>query len=197
MKRLKIALIGIAASSMLMASQGEVRPVKKVEEKEIAQVVKTGKEASGLLLKTLGGNMKKHMKAGGPADALSFCATNAASLTAKVDERLGENVSVKRITLKPRNPANEAEGDERKVLEALQTLQDAGVKLPRHLVQKTKSGYRYYKPLTISKKVCLKCHGAHLDPALARQIKKIYPTDKATGYRMGDLRGAVVVDIRK
>ncbi len=185
---------------MLFASHHEARAPGakgKAADEGAAQAVKAGKEASRLLLKTLGGNMKKRMKAGGPADALSFCSMKAAELTAEVDGRLGEKVSVKRITLKPRNPANMAEGDEKEILEALENLKRNSVVLPKYLLQKTESGYKYYKPLLINKKVCLKCHGRNIAPALQAEIKKIYPTDKATGYRMGDLRGAVVVTIEK
>jgi len=199
MKFKRLALIGLMASTMLFASQGEPKAMETKAQRggEISEVVKTGNAASKLLLKTLGGNLKKHLKAGGPADALNFCAMNAAALTAEVDEKLGKDVTVKRITLKPRNPANEAEGDERKVLEALELLQEAGVRLPRHLVQKTETGYKFYKPLKVAKKVCLKCHGSNIDPKLQESIKKLYPTDKATGYKMGDLRGAIVVTITK
>lgn len=194
MKIGKILLIGLMSSAMLFASNGET---KKRGNGEISQIVKTGNEASKLLLKTLGGNLKKHMKKGGPADALNFCATNASKLTAEVEEKLGKNVTIKRITLKPRNPANEATNDERKVLEALQTLYETGVRLPRHLIQKTDNGYKFYKPLKIVKKVCLKCHGTNIDPKLKKTIAKFYPTDKATGYKMGELRGAIVVTIKK
>jgi hypothetical protein len=160
-------------------------------------VVSTGNAAAKLLMQTLGGNLKKHLKHGGPAEALEFCAMHASELTAKVDNELGKKVSIKRITLKPRNPANEAQGDERAVLEALEKLHKADVRLPRHLIEKTKTGYKYYKPLIINKKLCLVCHGEHINPALEAKIKKIYPTDKATGYKMGDLRGAIVVEIGK
>ena len=191
----KLILIGLVGSSLLFANQMEHKKMKP--KREISKVVEIGNHASKLLLKTLGGNLKKHMKKGGPIEALHFCATNAAKLTAQVDEKLGKNVSIKRITLKPRNPANEATGDERKVLEALQTLHDAKVRLPRHLIQKTANGYKYYKPLKISKKVCLKCHGTNIDPTLKKEIAKYYPTGKATGYKFGDLRGAIVVTITK
>jgi len=194
MKIGRVLLIGLMASAMLFASDGGT---KKRGNGEISQIVKSGNEASKLLLKTLGGNMKQHMKKGGPADALNFCAMNAAKLTDEVAKKLGKNVDVKRISLKPRNPANEAEKDERKVLEALQMLQEAGVRLPRHLIQKTATGYKFYKPLKITKKVCLKCHGTNIDPKLEKTIAKFYPTDKATGYKMGDLRGAIVVTIKK
>ena len=189
-------LIGIAALAATLLSVSHADE-KKHHDKAARKAVKIGKKASKKLLKTLGGNLKKHMKAGGPADALAFCAANAADLTAKVDHEMGKKVSVKRITLKPRNPANEAQGDERKILESLETLNRAGVKLPGHLLQKTATGYKYYKPLLINKKVCLKCHGGNIAPKLKAAIDKHYPTDKAHGYKMGDLRGAIVVDIQK
>ncbi len=197
MKLMKIATIGLMSSALLFAAGGEGHHHGGKKNSEIKKVVKIGNHASKLLLKTLGGNLKKHLKAGGPADALNFCSMNAADLTAKVDNELGKDVSIKRITLKPRNPANEATGDEKAVLEALQTLNENHVRLPRHLVQKTQNGYKYYKPLRITKKVCLKCHGTNIDPKLKAEIAKRYPSDKATGYKMGDLRGAIVVTIKK
>ncbi len=191
----------MAAAALLFASQTLYAEKEGAKHKgcdsEMKEVIKTGKEASMTLLKTLGGNMKKHMKAGGPKDALSFCSVNAAGLTADVSAKFGEGVDVKRITLKPRNPANMAEGSEKEILEALETLKRNGVKLPRYLIQKEGSGYKYYKPLVINKKVCLKCHGTSMEKGLMAEIKKRYPTDKATGYKMGDLRGAIVVTIEK
>ena len=56
---------------------------------------------------------------------------------------------------------------------------------------------KVYKPLMINKKVCLKCHGDITNEKLKNTIAKKYPEDKATGYKMGDIRGAVVVTIKK
>ena len=194
MKPSKLALIGLVASSMLMASHGAEKKTQK-NANEYQKIVRIGNEASKKLLKTLGGNLKKRMKAGGPTEAFAFCSAHARELTEKVNTQLPSGIKVKRITLKPRNPLNDAKGDERAILEALDTLNRNGVRLPSHLVQKTADGYRFYKPLKIGKKVCLKCHGTHIDPKLDEQIGKTYKMDKARGYKMGDLRGAIVVDI--
>jgi len=196
----KMAVAGLMTSVVLFASQGNESPMSQKGKRgngKISQVAKTGYSATKLLMKTLSGNLKEHMKSGGPSEALNFCALNASKLTAKVNKELGKNVSVKRITLKPRNSANAAANDERKILEALQTFHEAGVRLPRHLIQKTDDGYKFYKPFKITKKVCLKCHGSDIDPKLKKTIAKFYPTDKATGYKTGDLRGAIVVTIKK
>ena len=41
--------------------------------------------------------------------------------------------------------------------------------------------------------VCLKCHGENIDPAVKAKLGELYPNDKATGYKLGDLRGAFTV----
>ncbi len=162
-------------------------------------VVKKGQEVSSALLKTLGMNMKKHMKAGGPVDAAKFCNSEAYSLTLGVDKEYGKNVSVKRISLKNRNSANAAIGHEKSILESLETLQDSGVVLPSYVVERVNvDTYKFYKPLIINKQVCLKCHGdISKNPKLSTFFSGAYPKDKATGYKLGDLRGAIVVKIKQ
>ncbi|WP_457747351.1 Tll0287-like domain-containing protein [Sulfurimonas sp.] len=192
MKILKsIALMSIATALLLAAPQGK-------KDAEFKGIIQMGKKSSKLLLKTLGTNMKKNMKDGGVMKALDFCSQEAYTLTEQVNKKLPKGVRVKRISSQYRNPANKPEGNEAKVLEALKTLQDANVILPRQIVEKIDTHtYKYYKPLVIKKKVCLKCHGNIQDVELRRAIEERYPIDKATHYKMGDLRGAVVVTIKK
>lgn len=187
-------LSGLLTSTVILANPYESK------QEELASVVETGQKSSMLLLKTLGGNLKKHMKAGGPMEAAEFCTTNAYPLTDKVSSDLGKDVTVKRISLNYRNPANKpATNEETAVLNTFQTLQDNKVLLPEYLVEQVdKDTYKYYKPLSINKGVCLKCHGnISKNTKLAAYIVKNYPEDKATGYKMGDLRGAIVVTVKK
>ena len=168
------------------------------QQEEMQSVVATGQKAASELIKTLGSNLKKELQANGPVAAAKFCSANAFSLTSSVGDAFGETVSVKRVSLKERNPSNRPEADEKAVLEALQSLKEAGVVLPEYLVQQSGAdSYKYYKPLSINKEVCLKCHGEMKNKELGDYLHEIYPADKATGYRMGDLRGAIVVEIRK
>ncbi len=162
-------------------------------------VVKTGNEVSMSLLKALGKNLKQHMQKEGAVGAAKFCNEQAFLLTEFTDKKAGDDVSVKRISLKDRNPANRPEGSEKTVMDALQTLQDNNVILPKFLVERVnKNTMKYYKPLSINKGVCLKCHGnITKNQKLSKFMKDYYPDDKAINYRMGDLRGAVVVTIKK
>ena len=149
-----------------------------------------------LLIKTLSSQMKKEMKNGGVMNALHFCSQEAYKLTQKVNKKLPNGVRVKRISLKYRNPTNKPAKDETVILESLQKLQQEHVLLPHHLLQKVNATtYKYYKPILLNQKVCLKCHGNIKDTDLKRAIAKQYPVDKAKNYKMGDLRGAVVVTV--
>ncbi|MEA3374522.1 MAG: DUF3365 domain-containing protein [Campylobacterota bacterium] len=188
-----ILIAGLLIGTSLMANPYESK------QEEIASVVETGKKASMQLLKTLGSNLKKHMKAEGPVGAAKFCSTRAFPLTDQVSAEQGSGVTVKRISLKYRNPANQAENrQELAILTSFQTLQDNNVILPEYLVEQVDTEtYKFYKPLNINKGVCLKCHGTIKNPKVASFIKANYPEDKATGYKMGDLRGAIVVTIKK
>jgi hypothetical protein len=191
------SIIKLTTAATLTATILSAAPVQNTNP-ELKEVIQTGKETSKTLLQTLGKNMKAHMKKGGPMDALNFCANKAYSLTESVNKKLKDGVSVKRISLKERSSINRAEADEAKVLKAMQTLKDANVVLPKHMVQKvSKDVYKFYKPLVINKGVCLKCHGDIQNKNLKDAIAKRYPQDKATGYKMGDLRGAIVVTIDK
>lgn len=188
----KLTLIALCSLSLL------ANPYESNKE-EMDSVIKTGQEVSKTLLQTLGKNLKKHMKAGGPIAAAEFCTTKAYALTESVDTKYGKDVAVKRISLKERNPANMPQGEEKIILESLDNLQKNGVTLPPYLVERVnKETYKFYKPLLINKQVCLKCHGnISENQKLSQYLSKTYPHDRATGYSMGDLRGVIVVTIKK
>jgi hypothetical protein len=42
--------------------------------------------------------------------------------------------------------------------------------------------------------LCLTCHGETIDPELRARIRDLYPRDRATGFRDGDLRGVFWVE---
>ena len=191
---IKKTLFGMMAFGAVLAAN----PYESTQE-EIATVKSIGQKASTELLKALGGNLQAHLKAGGPMDAFKFCSDQAYPLTENVDNTMGTDVSVKRVSLQYRNPANAPQQDEKAILEALQTLKANGAVLPDELVETVGNGtYKYYKPLLINKEACLKCHGdIGKNPELAKAIKERYPDDLATGYKMNDLRGAIVVTVKK
>ena len=54
--------------------------------------------------------------------------------------------------------------------------------------------FRFMKPIGVQPK-CLLCHGApeQIPEPIRAMLKKHYPFDDATGYKVGELRGAVSI----
>ena len=44
-----------------------------------------------------------------------------------------------------------------------------------------------------TQKLCLTCHGSNIVAPIQEKLTELYPDDKATGYKEGEVRGAVVV----
>ena len=186
-----LTLVSLSTTMLLAAPQDK-------KQLQLEYVNTQGQKGSGLLLKTLGKNMKKSMKKGGVMKALSFCSNEAYTITQDVNKKLPKGVTVKRISTNYRSPANAPQGNEEAILKSLQELQDLNVLLPQKIIEQVDSQtFKYYKPLVIDNKVCLKCHGKVTDIDLRRAIAERYPLDKAMNYEMNDLRGAVIVTITK
>ena len=139
--------------------------------------------------------LKKAMKAGGPINALEVCNTKASDITKKVAEDKG--VSITRVSLKNRNPDNVPNDWQMAVLEDFNARAEKGEKVKKMGFAKIvehdgKKQLRFMKALPTGK-LCLKCHGSNIKEDVQAKITKLYPDDKATGYKKGQVRGAVVI----
>jgi hypothetical protein len=155
------------------------------------QAIQKGSDVAATLVKRLGGELKSQMQTSGAIGALHFCSQNAQVITDQVGKESG--VQVKRVSLKNRNPINMASSEEQAILNEWEKLQKVGKPLPNYEI-KANGQYTYYKPILINNDACLKCHGdIGRDTPLAKEILSTYSDDKAMGYKMGDLRGMIVV----
>ena len=160
---------------------------------EISRVTESGRAAADALMKSLGGQLKGALESGGPVSALQVCQKAAGPMTAAAGKSFA-GVTIRRTTLKPRNPANAPDDLDRKVLALLAEADE----MPAEHIEWTGDTGRYYKPLMIQE-VCLKCHGdpAGFSPELADMLMSLYPEDRATGYALGEFRGVIRVDIER
>lgn len=133
----------------------------------------------------------------GPEGAIAVCRDKAPQMAKAASAQSGWNI--RRVSLKNRNPKAVPDAWERSVLEdfdrraangeAPETLEvgevvvDAGVR-----------SYRYMKALP-TQTLCLACHGSddEISPAVRTKLQALYPDDKATGYTMGEIRGAMTI----
>ncbi len=164
---------------------------------EIPPVIKKGVSA----IKMLGRKLKKNLKIKLQEDksglsAIEFCANRAAQITGEVNKKLPNGVSVRRVAIKYRNPANKPDSVDTKVLEQFQKELDNKTFAKKPLLVDINGTKRVYVPVLVDK-VCLKCHGKNIDPKIESVIKEHYPNDKATGFKEGDLRGAMVAEIKE
>ncbi len=136
------------------------------------------------------------MKSGGPVAAVQVCKTIAPAMAEASSKAMG--LKVGRTALKVRNPANAPDAFEKRVLEDFVAKIAAGgdpAKL-EHAETVTENGqklFRYMKAIPTAAVPCLTCHGSDLAPDLKAEIDKLYPSDQATGFKAGDLRGAFTV----
>jgi len=157
------------------------------------QKILKGNQLSSALLQKLGGELKSQMQTNGPMGALHFCSQNALTLTEQLAKE--SKTSIKRISINNRNPVNNANKDETVLLNEWDKMIKNTQLLPaQKLVTVSDNTVIYYKPIIINNESCLKCHG-NVEGELAKAIKAAYPEDKATGYKIGDLRGMIAIEM--
>ena len=150
------------------------------------------RSAVGKLMKTLKPELVNTMKSKGPIAAIEVCNTKAPSMTNSTSEEVG--FVIQRTSLKPRITSNapdewetrvlnqfedrKAKGESPKTLEFYEVVENDG-----------KRQMRYMKAIPTSKP-CTICHGESIAPPIQAKLKELYPDDQATGFKIGDLRGA-------
>ena len=148
-----------------------------------------GEELMGLLAAAL--------ERGGPALAIHFCADSAQVRTLR---HWKNGIYIRRVSDRIRNVDDTPDALERQLLERLAERHGAD-RLPAELVEVVRAPdgtyqLQYIRPLIVQP-VCLACHGdpAAFEPEVRAVLAKRYSEDRATGYAVGDLRGAVSVRV--
>ncbi len=118
----------------------------------------------------------------GPAEAIEVCRLKAPGIA---DALSVDGIRVGRSSHKLRNPDNMAPDWVDPIMKMY--LDDASSRKPR-AVKLAGSRWGYVEPIVVQP-LCLTCHGSELAPEVAAQISELYPTDDATGFEAGDLRG--------
>ena len=183
-------------SCFLISCDRKSSDPKALTSEQQAKVIEKGNLASGMLMKSLGTQLKAAMKSGGPESAIHVCGQVAGPITKTTNEKL-KGISVTRTSLRVRNPGNAPDEIDLRVLNDWQKIVDAGEKLPANqVVEVDAKKARFYKPIMIQE-VCLKCHGKteSLAPKLVALLDEKYPQDKARGFANGDLRGVFRVEV--
>jgi hypothetical protein len=129
------------------------------------------------------------LQSGGPVHAITVCADQAPQIASQISIETGWQV--KRVSLKARNQSGATPDDwEKQVLQSFETRRAGGEAVSSMIHSEIiDSSYRFMKP-QIVEAVCLNCHGSKLQPDVTRALQQHYPNDQATGYSLGQIRGA-------
>jgi len=117
-------------------------------------------------------------------------AASAREIAEKFSE--GKTLTLRQVSARYRNPASKPDAYESKILTMME--QDPqrweGKDWTEKVVDGDRATMRYLRPLFV-KEACMGCHG---DPAKVPAIvRNKFPDDLATGYEVGELRGAISV----
>ena len=191
-----VSLPLVVLSAVFLVAGSKANDVPPETEKKVAEL---GHKATMTLLKKLLGEVTSSLEDKGAAETVAYCSGRALPLTDSISKAFG--VEIKRTSFKYRNPKNKPDRYEEEALRYFEKFFKEGKKPPKYYIQKVKVGdklaYRYYFPLKVLK-LCLTCHGVpgkDVKPEVLKVLKEKYPEDKALGYREGDFRGVVRVQI--
>ena len=159
------------------------------------QALERARAAADELGRRLSGELGAQLEAGTPPAAIDVCSRIA---PAAAEEISREGLGIRRTSLRVRNSANAADDWERGWLSRFEETVAAGDWPGEvHEVDEAAGELRYLRPIGLNE-VCLTCHGRaeELDPEVRQSLAERYPEDRATGFAVGDLRGAFSVRVR-
>lgn len=190
----------LLTSSMIMqctdgaSSSGDKDSTSTID---TSTVISQGNELATRAQSTLLANVSKAMQEGGPVHTIQFCNTAAMSI---LDSVAGDSsISLGRISDRYRNPLDApTTANDKTAIEALKNTTPTST---TSIVLGEKDGsVTYYKPIFIGMPTCLKCHGdpeSDLSNDTRDILASLYPQDRATGYKMGEFRGAWKINFLK
>ncbi|WP_119353145.1 Tll0287-like domain-containing protein [Azohydromonas sediminis] len=141
--------------------------------------------------------LKAEIEKGGPEGAIAVCSEVAPKLAAEASQATGWQV--RRVSLRNRNPRAVPDDWERAVLEDFDRRAAAGenpatLERAEEVVVDGKPVWRYMRALP-TQELCLACHGPRerLGEGVRAQLGARYPADRAVGYSVGQIRGAMTI----
>ncbi len=182
----RATMLGLA---VLLAGAGPVPSAAGEADQDLVAARQIVKRFAG----ELKGELKTAVDKKGFQHAIGVCKDAAPGIAAKLSAETGWRVG--RTAIRLRNPANAPGPAELEVLQDFLKRAAAGEKLAKmeqafeDPAAEGGPAFRYMKAIPTGE-LCLTCHGSRIEPELAARIRADYPKDQATGFQLGELRGA-------
>ncbi|MCU0370759.1 MAG: DUF3365 domain-containing protein [Bacteroidales bacterium] len=178
----------VSLSLFLFSCQDPVHKNSLTPEQQ-AELIAKGKKITMLSFKALSGEVIDAINEGGVQNAVGYCHVQASPLIDSLSKV--HQAKISRVSDRYRNPQNKPGELDLEVIHAYQKQLAEGSELQPHL-EVTADEVIFYSPILILNPLCLNCHGepgTTLEQANLDFIRSKYPDDRATGYKLGDLRG--------
>jgi Protein of unknown function (DUF3365) len=183
-----------ALLGLLLASGGQATSyAPEAAPAELKPAVEKADEAFAQLRVALLTRLTAELSSGGPLTAMSACHDAAPEIAKRV--RAEQGISLGRTSHRLRNPENRspewaaahvAAAGDRPASDAKARVFDLGDRVG------------VLRPIP-AMAMCTNCHGPadQISSDLREALAALYPTDKATGFREGDLRGWMWAEVPK
>jgi len=163
----------------------------------IEEALMDARKVSNQLAEKIRSLLLQEIDKGGFSSAVLVCSELAQEMTLQFNAEAGRHI--RRISLKYRNPKNVPDAYEQRRLEEFNILnqkKELSNEYSEVVEEQGKKYLRYLKPLIVAP-LCITCHGSKEN--ISQEVKNIlaerYPDDRATGFLVGDVRGAITVKI--
>ncbi len=150
-----------------------------------AQAITIVKQFGG----TLKPQLKKALNEGGVKHAIEVCSVQAPNIAKELS--LTTQWQVKRVSLRARNKQSATPDTwEEATLKSFNQRQQQGEKAQTIAkAEIVNNEFRFMKAQGVEP-LCLTCHGTKLSDEAKAALAQYYPEDQATGYALGEIRGA-------
>lgn len=193
-------LLGLRFGVALI-SAGFVASTAAAPDEELLRFEDLARKAAGQIVGQVRSELVREMERTGPIRSVIVCKYSAPEIASSISRSTGMRVT--RVSLRPRNRAlGEADAWEQRILLDFEKRLSNGEKIEAletiEVVREPAGTYhRYMKAIPVAQP-CLACHGTggEISDGVRAQLAAEYPNDVATGYRVGQLRGAVSVKKR-
>lgn len=171
------------------ASDGPVEKQTKMDDALKKRIETKGKMIVEQSAAALSNELKTAIATKGLDSALHVCNHRAMPIIDSLTQQ--HNASIQRLAIRVRNQKNKPNKEQRHILKLMERAKYAGEKLRPMAFLKDSITANYYHPI-LAQPLCLNCHGdpgVSMQEGIYEQITQLYPTDKAIGYKLDDLRG--------
>ena len=158
---------------------------------DVPDFVQQARDTVRVFQKALKQELVSALQSGGPTKAVAVCHRRAPEIAREISRQTGWKIG--RTALKIRHQKNTPDDLARAVLIRFEERKQNGTAV-EDLEWWQQSGNRvsYMKAIPMQGP-CVQCHGTSVNPDLKQSISQLYPHDVATGFQLGDIRGAFIV----